>query len=177
LEVGQPRNRGRAEVNEERESVGVFKGSPKSWQPLGEVDQKLVELVLKPVEPVSTREFSIQWATQRETWPDPKSVEPGSNPVEPVFEKLCTRLFWQLLTGGLAGQSGRRNSTETGWTDFRSGWTGFWNRRASFDKTEVNQGGTFVGSKSGFSKDIHDLEKYSLRGFEEIWTELSALLT
>jgi hypothetical protein len=60
LEVGQPRNRGRAEVNEERESVGVFKGSPKSWQPLGEVDQKLVELVLKPVEPVSTREFSIQ---------------------------------------------------------------------------------------------------------------------
>jgi hypothetical protein len=37
-----------------------------------------------------------------------------------------------------------------------------------FEKTEVNQGGTFVGSKSGFSKDIHDLEKYSLRGFEGI---------
>jgi hypothetical protein len=35
-----------------RESVGVFKGSPKSCQPLGEVDQK-------PVEPVSTREFSV----------------------------------------------------------------------------------------------------------------------
>jgi hypothetical protein len=33
-----------------------------------------------------------------------------------------------------------------------------------FEKTEVNQGGTFVGSKSGFSKDIHDLEKYSLTG-------------
>jgi hypothetical protein len=43
----------RAEVNEERESVGgVFKGSPKSWQSLGEVDQK-------PVEPVSSREFSV----------------------------------------------------------------------------------------------------------------------
>jgi hypothetical protein len=43
-----------------RESVwGVFKGSPKSWQPLGEVDQKPVEPVLKPVEPVSTREFSV----------------------------------------------------------------------------------------------------------------------
>jgi hypothetical protein len=42
-----------------RESVGVFKGSPKSWQPLGEVDQKPVEPVLKPVEPVSTRGFSI----------------------------------------------------------------------------------------------------------------------
>jgi hypothetical protein len=27
----------------------------------------------------------------------------------------------------------------------------------------VNQGGTFVGSKSGFSKGIHDLEKCSLR--------------
>ena len=32
----------------------------------------------------------------------------------------------------------------------------------------------FVGSKSGFSKDIQDLEKYSLRGFEVIWTELIA---
>jgi hypothetical protein len=42
-----------------RESGGVFKGSPKSWQPLGEVDQKLVEPVLKAVEPVSTREFSV----------------------------------------------------------------------------------------------------------------------
>jgi hypothetical protein len=39
-----------------RESVGVFKGSPKSWQPLGEKDQKPV---LKPVEPVSTRGFSV----------------------------------------------------------------------------------------------------------------------
>jgi hypothetical protein len=53
-------------VNEERECGGIFKGSPKSWQPLGEVDQKPVELVLKPVElvlkpvePVSTREFSV----------------------------------------------------------------------------------------------------------------------
>jgi hypothetical protein len=46
-------------VNEERECVGVFKGSPKSWQPLGEVGQKPVEPVFKPVEPVSTREFSV----------------------------------------------------------------------------------------------------------------------
>ena len=42
---------GEAEVNK-RESVGVYKGSPKSWQPLGEVDQKPVEPVPKPVEPV-----------------------------------------------------------------------------------------------------------------------------
>jgi hypothetical protein len=35
-------------------------------------------------------------------------------------------------------------------------------------KQKVNQGGTCVRSKSGFSKDIHDLEKYSLRGFEGI---------
>jgi hypothetical protein len=66
------------------------------------------------------------------------------------------------------------NSTETGWTGFRSGLTGFWNWRA---KTKVNQAGTFVGSKSGFSEDIHDLKKYSHRGFEGIWTELIALLT
>jgi hypothetical protein len=32
----------------------------------------------------------------------------------------------------------------------------------------------FVESKSGFSKDIQDLEKYSLRGFEGIGTELTA---
>jgi hypothetical protein len=53
-------------MKRERESRGVFKGSPKSWQPLGEVDQKPVEPVLKPVEPVlkpvepvSTMEFSV----------------------------------------------------------------------------------------------------------------------
>jgi hypothetical protein len=32
----------------------------------------------------------------------------------------------------------------------------------------MKQGGTFVGSKSGFSKGIHDLEKCSLREFEGI---------
>ena len=37
-----------------------------------------------------------------------------------------------------------------------------------FEKTEVNQSETLVGSKSGFSKGIHDLEKYSLRGFERV---------
>jgi hypothetical protein len=61
-----------------RESVGVFKGSPKSWQPLGEVDQKPVEPVLKPVEPVL------------------KPVEPVLKPVEPVLkpvEPVSTRGF------------------------------------------------------------------------------------
>jgi hypothetical protein len=38
---------------------GVFKGVPKSSQPLGKVDQKPVEPVLKPVEPVSTRKISV----------------------------------------------------------------------------------------------------------------------
>jgi hypothetical protein len=43
-----------------RESAGgVFKGSPKSWQSLGEKDRKPVEPVLKSVEPVSTRGFSV----------------------------------------------------------------------------------------------------------------------
>jgi hypothetical protein len=79
----------RAEVNEERESVGgVFKGSPKSWQSLGEVDQK-------PVEPVSSREFSVHWGTQTETRPTPNSVEPDSNPVEPVFKNSVHDFFWQ----------------------------------------------------------------------------------
>jgi hypothetical protein len=49
-----------------RESVGVFKGSPKSWQSLGEKNRKPVEPVYKPVEPVykpvepvSTRKISV----------------------------------------------------------------------------------------------------------------------
>jgi hypothetical protein len=42
-------------------------------------------------------------------------------------------------------------------------------RKQKWTKVEL-----FVGSKSGFSKDIQDLEKYSLRGFEVIWTELIA---
>jgi hypothetical protein len=33
-----------------------------------------------------------------------------------------------------------------------------------------------VGSEGGFSKSIHDLVKYFLRGFEKVWTELIALL-
>jgi hypothetical protein len=41
----------------------------------------------------------------------------------------------------------------------------------------VNQGETLVGSENGFSKSIHDLVKYSLRGFEKVWTELIASLT
>jgi hypothetical protein len=42
---------GEVEVNK-RESVGVYKGSPKSWQPLGEKSRK-------PVEPVSTRKIPV----------------------------------------------------------------------------------------------------------------------
>jgi hypothetical protein len=80
-----------------RESVGVYKGSPKSWQPLGKVDSK-------PVEPVSTREFSVHWGTQSETRPALNLIEPDSNPVEPVFKKLCTWLFLIGLTGRLVGQ-------------------------------------------------------------------------
>jgi hypothetical protein len=109
LEVGQPRNHGRGRSEwRERESRGVFKGSPKSWQPLGEVDQKPVEPVLKPVEPVSTREFSVHWGTQPETRPASNSVEPDSNPVELVFEKLCTRLFLTAFDW----QTGRSEVTE-----------------------------------------------------------------
>jgi hypothetical protein len=31
-----------------------------------------------------------------------------------------------------------------------------------------------VRSESGFSKSIHDLVKYFLKGFEKVWTELIA---
>jgi hypothetical protein len=41
----------------------------------------------------------------------------------------------------------------------------------------VKQGEMLVGSESGFSKSIHDLVKYFLRGFEKVWTELITILT
>jgi hypothetical protein len=44
-------------VNEERGGKGVYKGAPKSWWPLDFSDQKPVEPVLKPAEPVSTSLF------------------------------------------------------------------------------------------------------------------------
>jgi hypothetical protein len=83
------------------------------------------------------------------------------------------RIDWQ--TG--RSESDRRNNAETGWTGFGSGWTDCWNWWTDFEKAEVNQGEFLVGSKSGFSKSIHDLVKYFLRGFEKVWTELIALLT
>jgi hypothetical protein len=83
----------RAEVNEERECEGYIKDPPKSWQPLGKVDSKPVELVLKPVKPVSTREFSVHRGTQPETRPAPNLVEPDQNPVEPVFKNSAHDFF------------------------------------------------------------------------------------
>jgi hypothetical protein len=83
----------RAEVNEEREYEGYIK-DPKSWWPLGKLDSKPVETVLKPVEPVSTRGFSVHWKTQPETGPAPNPVEPGQNWVEPVFQKSAHDFFW-----------------------------------------------------------------------------------
>jgi hypothetical protein len=44
----------------------------------------MVEPVIKPVEPDSTRGFSVHWRTQPETEPDSNSVEPNQNSVEPV---------------------------------------------------------------------------------------------
>jgi hypothetical protein len=62
---------------------GVYKGAPKSWWPLGKSDWKTIKPVLKPVEPDSTRVFSVHWRTQPETGPVPNSVEPDQNSVEP----------------------------------------------------------------------------------------------
>jgi hypothetical protein len=101
-------------------------------------------------------------------WAGPKSGWTG-------FQKISAHDFSDSFwLSDWQDRGGRGSSPETGWTGFRSGWTGFWNWRASFDKSEVNQGGTFVGSKSGFSKGIHDLEKFSLGWFEGIWIELIA---
>jgi hypothetical protein len=70
-----------------RKSVGgVYKGSPKSWWPLGKSDWKTVEPVLKPVEPDSTKGFSVHWRTQLET----RSVQIRLN----RFLKLLHR-FWE----------------------------------------------------------------------------------
>jgi hypothetical protein len=59
----------------ERECEGVYKGSPKSWQPLGESGQKPVEPVSKPVEPVSTRGIPVHWTTQPDSGPVSKPAE------------------------------------------------------------------------------------------------------
>jgi hypothetical protein len=138
--------------------VGVFKGSPKSWQPLGEVDQKPVEPFLKPIELVSTREISVHWGTQPETRPTWNSVEPDSNPVEPIFEKLCIRLFLTAFDW----HTGRSEVTEGTVQKPVESVLGpvepvFEIEGQVFEKTEVNQGETLVGNKSGFSKGIHDL--------------------
>jgi hypothetical protein len=85
-------------------------------------------------------------------------------------KKICTWLFWQLWLSDWSEQRWQRNSPETDWTDFRSGWTGFRGWRASFEHFEVNKGGTLVGSESGYSRGIHDLEKCSLRWF---WRNLN----
>jgi hypothetical protein len=67
FECRSARIHGWAEVNEERECKGVYKGAPKSWWPLDSSDQKPVEPVLKPVEPVSARVFlgSVTGSTGR----------------------------------------------------------------------------------------------------------------
>jgi hypothetical protein len=59
----------------ERVCEGVYKGSPKSWQPLGESGQKPVEPVFKPVEPVSARGIPVHCSTQPDTGPVSKPAE------------------------------------------------------------------------------------------------------
>jgi hypothetical protein len=44
-----------------------------------------------------------------------------------------------------------------------------------FRKLKRTYGEILVGSKSGFSKSIHDLVKCFLRGFQKVWTELIAI--
>jgi hypothetical protein len=80
-------------------------------------------------------------------------VEPDSNPVEPVFEKLCTRLFLIAFDW----QTGRTEVTEGTVQKPVEPVLGpvepvFEAEEQVFEKTKVNQGETLVGSKSGFSK-------------------------
>jgi hypothetical protein len=53
----------------------------------------MVESVLKPVEPDSTRGFSVHWQTQPETGPAANPVEPGQNSVEPFFQESAHDFF------------------------------------------------------------------------------------
>jgi hypothetical protein len=66
-----------------RERVGVFKGSPKSWQPLGEVDQK-------PVEPVFEKSLHTTFLTAFDCQTGRTEVAEGSvqKPVEPVSDPV-----------------------------------------------------------------------------------------
>jgi hypothetical protein len=80
LRVGQPRNRGSAKVNEERECEGYIKKPPKAGGHWG----ILTENRLNQFPPGW---FSVQRLAQLKSELVPKSVEPAQKPVEPVFQQ------------------------------------------------------------------------------------------
>jgi hypothetical protein len=84
-------------VNEEGECEGYIKEPPKAGGHWG----KLTKNRLNRFPPGW---FSVHWLAEPESGPVPNPVEPAQKSVEPVFQKVCTRLFLTGLTGRLACQ-------------------------------------------------------------------------
>jgi hypothetical protein len=124
LEVGQPRIRGRAEVNEERECGGYLKDPPKDgsrWEKgpktgwTGFHQGVLGSLIYSAGDSTGLK---IGWAGPKSGWTS--------------FWKISAHNFSDSFwLSNRSEQRWQRNSLETGWTGFRSGWTGFWSWRAS----------------------------------------------
>jgi hypothetical protein len=95
-------------MKRERECVcggGVFKGSPKSWQSLGEKDQKLVEPVLKSVEPVSTRGSRFTDLLSRRLDRTQNRLSRAQIRLNRVSKKYLHTTFLTTLTVRLAGET------------------------------------------------------------------------
>jgi hypothetical protein len=170
LEFGKLRNHGESRSNEERECGWYLKDPPKAgsrWEKRAKNRLNWFVNRLNRFPPGRTR-FTELLSRRLDRTQNRLSQEKIQ--LNRFSKKVCTRLFWQLWLSDWSEQWWQRNSPETGWTGFRSGWTGFRGWRASFEHFEVNKGRTLVGSVSGYSRGIHDLEKCSLRWF---WRNLN----
>jgi hypothetical protein len=84
------------------------------------------------------------------------------------LKNICCDFFWKLWLSDGSEQRWQMNSTETGWTGFRTGWTGIggWNQILSILRR--TKGETLWEVKFVFLKSIHDLGKWSPRNFQKI---------
>jgi hypothetical protein len=152
LEFGQLRNHGESRSNEEIECGGYLKDPPKAssrWEKRAKNRLNRFTNRLNRFPPGRSRftDLLSRRLDRIQNWLSREKFR-----LNRFLKNICIRLFWQLWLSDWSEQRWQRNSPETGWTGFRSGWTVFRGWRASFENSEVNQDGTFVGSKSGFSK-------------------------
>jgi hypothetical protein len=145
LEVGQLRNRGRGR-SEWREIVwGYLKDPPKAgsrWEKWTKNRLNRFLNRLNRFPPGSSRftELLSRRLDRTQNWLSRAQIR-----LNPFSKNSAHNFSDSFCPSDWQDRGGRMNSAETGWTDFRSGWTGLWNWRASFKKTEVNQCGTFCG--------------------------------